>query len=1374
MRTHFLPLAICGFFIIRASLAAGDYKFNKIDASKGLSNSEIRCIYKDRTGFMWFGTPSGLNRYDGYEIITYKQNLVSSRHNTSNNDMQIIQEDALGRLWIKTRSGFCIYDPGTERFEDDVNPLFEKYSEAGDFWNSPEAVMYIDFGKNFWFVAPDGVRKYDVQGEKCIVFKQGEEGGIGRGIVRDIKQGQNRYWFLFDDGVLECMEAQSSKIIRRDSTLREAARLRNTRDLRLFIDSEGNVWVYGIGMHYGLACYNTTSGKWANYSTASPVRRRISNNVVSSVEEDDRGNIWIGTDHGGINLIDKATGDISVLRHDAQDGSSITEDAIKCIYRDDTGIMWIGTYKKGVCYYHESIYKFSVRREAADMPFPDVNCFYEAADRNLWLGTNGGGLLYFDRGRGRYVSHTHREGANSPAGDIIVSLAADREGRLWIGYYLAGLDRFDGSTFTHIGRGSDNPLNDNNAWVLRCDREGNMWVGTLNGGLVVLDAGSGERIKHFDTKGSVYSIIETMDGDMLVGSQSGLYIYNRERDGLDPYEKDTFDSIQLSRADINNLYEDSRGLLWIGTKNGLFVFNRYSMHVQAFTVESGLSSDMVQSILEDREHNMWIATNRGLTKVKVSTSAQKAGYFYNLTGYDSSDGLQGDMFNYNAAYLSSRSELIFGGSDGYNIFTATDIRYNHNAPRIRATDFSIYNQSLHPGQSYKGRVILRQSITKTREINLHYTDNYFTVAFAALDYCMPGRSRYYYKLEGFNAQWLETGNDSRKVTYTNLNPGSYTLFLKAVNNDGVESNEPLVIKINIAPPFWLTLWAWMAYGFLAVTGVAVGIWQLHRRSERKLSSARERMKVTQQLEMDEMKLRFFTNVSHDFRTPLTLILSPLDELLSRARDEEKELIGIIRRNATHLLTLVNQLLDFRRLDGGAPVLSESLGDITVFVGQQIELFEQGMARRGISITYNPDVDRLHMLFDAEKMSKALINILSNAYKFTPQGGSISVTLSQTDRSHIRIDITDTGIGIPEDELGRVFERFYQVRRGAADNNYQGSGIGLHISREFIALHGGEIWAERNHPQGSRFVITLPIRKGDITPAIPPALTEPLTDAICEPICDTICDGEDDAFDREFRLNNTNRLLIVEDSRELLDLIAARFAPLYTVLTATDGNGGLAVAVREMPDLILSDVMMPVMDGVEMSRRIKGDIRTSHIPIILLTAKTGEESKLEGLRAGADDYITKPFNQDILEVKVHNLIEATRRRREIIGRRIRIEPSRISVGSIDDRLIERAIEYTEINMADDRLSVRELSRELGMSRVQLYKKLLSLTGKTPIEFIRIIRLKRAAQLLADSSLSVSEIAYRVGFNNPKYFRKYFRDEFGVLPSRYSPGNPKDNN
>ena len=1358
-------LLFCLFFIVLGqylyALESDNYKFNRIDAEAGISDNEIKCIYKDQTGFLWFGTPSGLNRYDGYEVITYKQDLSEDPNAVFNNDIEHIQQAADGRLFIKTRSGYAIYNTTLERYEKDSGKWFEKYSGTADFGSSTEDLMYIDLGKNLWFVTWDDIRIYDVKNGKQTVLTQGGEGNLNRGLIRDIKQGKNRYWFLFENGILECMEAQTLKVISRDSTLHKTASLKNTRELRMYVDSSGDVWVYGIGVHYGLARYDVSKGTWMNYSTSSS-GHRISHNVVASVVEDDKGNIWMGTDHGGVNILDKKTGKIITLWHEKDNRRSISQNTIRCLYKDGSGIIWLGTYKNGVCFYYEGIYRFSNIADKEKIPFPDINCFFETPDKNLWIGTNGGGLIFFDRKSGRYTQHKHIPGnPDSPAGDVIVSITSDKIGRLWIGYYLAGLDCFDGKKFAHYpaNYGMDEGLPDNNIWVMEFDNEGHLWAGTLNSGVVLLDVFTGKQLKTLEASGSIYSIIKTKSGDMLVGSQGGLYVYNTANDRLELFENDIFGDVQLNRFDINNLFEDSRGLLWIGTKNGLFIYNPYTKKVRLYNEKNGFAFDLVQSILEDSESNMWIATIRGLTCVKVSTSDDAPGYFYHLVNYDSSEGLQGEWFNYNAAYFTLDSELIFGGSAGFDIFTPVDINNNTDPPQIVITDFQIYNNSIKPGEEYAGRIILKESITLTENITLNYSDNYFSLSFSSLDYRMPHKSKYYYKLEGFNDQWLETDKNSRRVTYTSLDPGKYTLFLKAVNNDGIESTDPVVLNITIRPPFWATAWAWMVYALLLLGGGFFVIRYFVRKSERKLAYAQENMRVSQRLDMDEMKIRFFTNISHEFRTPLTLILSPLDDLIRKDKDpEDREMLAIIRRNAKHLLTLVNQLLDFRKLDMNGATLQESLGDIVQFVKQQVELFAEVMARKDISFSFTTDLKCLYMYFDVEKLSKVLINMLSNAYKFTSETGRITLDLSRPDEGHIHITVTDNGIGIPKEDLDRIFERFYQVK-GEGSANYQGSGIGLHISKEFVNLHGGNIHAEQIPEGGTRFVIVLPCHEEAVSEINDVSL----------PLPENTEKDEEAAFEEEFKTDGRPRILVVEDNKDLRRFLCTFLKKQYAVLQAGDGKDGLEIALREVPDMILSDVMMPVMDGIEMCKAVKGDIRTSHIPVIMLTAKTGEESKLEGLKAGADDYITKPFNHDILEIKIHNLIEAHKRNVSVFKEQIRVEPSKITVSSLDEKLIKKAINYTEANMSNPDFTVEELSRELGMSRVHLYKKLLSLTGKTPIEFIRVIRLKRAAQLLEESQLTISEIAYEVGFNNPKYFRKYFKDEFGVLPSQYGTRN-----
>ncbi len=1345
---------------------SGDYQFNRISTEHGLSSSEIKCIFKDSNGFMWFGTPSGLNRYDGHQIQRVNQDL-SLLKGSANNDIERIEEASDGKLWMRTAFGYTVYNLRQERFEYDIVPLVQQLVGVDGFQR-----LYIDKAKNYWFVTTDDIRFRNPNEDTFTILPLNKGDEANPYTLVDIAQGENKYWFLYTNGLLECMDAQTHKIIGRYTGLQKKVPAAGISTLRLFISSTGEVWIYAINSDIGVASFNMLSNEWDIYSSEYPASHRlyIPTNIVFALTEDSKGNMWIGSDHGGITMVNKKAGTKEYIRHNTSDPLSLPEDAVKSICCDDLGIIWLGTYKQGVGYYYDGMFKFKFQGQENQIPYADINSFQEDPKGNLWIGTNGGGLIYYDRKLDKYTQYTHHHGdPRTPSGDVIVSMAYDQAGKLWIGYYLEGLDCFDGQTFTNYRQNLNNPegMTDNNFWVLTTDKNGLLWAGTLNGGVLLIDPATGKRLKRLECSGSVYAIIQKKSGDILVGSQGGIFIYNKEEDLLVPYEPEALGDVQLTRYDISSLHEDNRGLIWIGTRNGLFVFNPYSGRHHLFNSTNGLAADLIQNIQEDEAHNIWVSTNLGLSVVGVYTKMEEPGYFYHIDNYNTDDGLTGRQFNFSAGFATSKNELIFGGTSGFNLFLPSEVTHSEGNPRVILTGLQIYNNNIHPGIKYDGRYLLKESITQLKELVLSYKDKYFTLSFAALDYTDAGRARYYYKLEGFNNQWLEADRESRKVTFTNLNPGHYIFHLKAISNDLSTTGYPIALSIVVHPPFWQTIWAWMVY-MLFVIGTLLYYWRYTtRKAEKKLMYARERMQTIQQHQIHEMKLRFFTNISHEFRTPLTLILTPLEGLLKKTQDpDDKVTLTIIHRNAQQLLQLVNQLLDFRKLDVRGHTLNKAFNDLAELIREQSDLFTELLSSKQISLTIRTEPDHLYTNFDADKIAKVLVNLLFNAQKFTPTSGHIELLMQAIPgEKKVQITVTDNGIGIPEEAIEKIFERFYQVKQTDEVNHQEGgSGIGLHLAKEFVSLHGGEMWAENRPEGGSRFTVILPIEEDPVT-------AKPGTDIKTSEARTAEAPAETKDIDDLLMISHPAtpdekpKLLIVDDVEDFRLYLSGRLKDQYAILEASNGIDGLELALQEIPDMILTDVMMARMDGIEMSKRIKADIRTSHIPIILLTAKSGEESKLEGLAAGADDYITKPFNMDILMVKIHNLVERGRMHREAFREQVRIEPSKITVNSLDEKLIRKAIEYTEAHMANPDLSVEELSREVGMSRATLYKKILSLTGRTPVEFIRVVRLKRGAQLLKESQLTVSEIAYMVGFNNPKYFRKYFKDEFGVLPSQY---------
>ena len=654
------------------------------------------------------------------------------------------------------------------------------------------------------------------------------------------------------------------------------------------------------------------------------------------------------------------------------------------------------------------------------------------------------------------------------------------------------------------------------------------------------------------------------------------------------------------------------------------------------------------------------------------------------------------------------------------------------------------------GQSYGGRVLIKKELNDVENVEFDYKQNIFSVSFASDNYNLPEKTQYMYKLEGFNNDWLTLPVGVHNVTFTNLAPGKYVLRVKAINSDGYVGIKEATLGIVVNPPFWMSWWAYLLYAAGLVVVLFLARYRMLKREREKFH--------LQQIEINNMKFRFFTNVSHELRTPLTLIISPLEGMLKETTDElQSTRLQLMYRNAQRLLHLVNQLLDFRKGEMSTHQLSLSEGDIISYVHSVCNSFLLMADKKHIQFSFFSGIDTFSMAFDADKVGKIVMNLLSNAFKFTPEGGRVTVMIEHVTGTPdtLEIKIADTGIGISDVDKEHIFDRFYQADHKGVEET-TGNGIGLSLVRDFVTLHEGEVKVFDNIGTGSVFVIQFPVKHVETQVQLP------------EETGMSVGDEEDREMKEEVREETGRKdfplLLVVDDNEDFRIFMRYSLELQYRVKLAVNGNEAWEMMQEELPDLVISDVMMPQMDGNELCRLIKQDKRIAHIPVILLTARQNTEAKLEGLQTGADDYVTKPFNMTILVLRIRKLIELSRYHRVTQGM-IDPAPSEIVITSLDEKLIEKAIKYVEDNMSRTELSVEELSRELGMSRVHLYKKLLQITGKTPIEFIRVIRLKRAAQLLRESQLHVSEVAFEVGFNNPKYFSRYFKDEFGVLPSVY---------
>lgn len=1379
LRTTILLFVLISCLLANAE--TGSYFFTRIDINHGLSNNQIHCILKDSKGFMWFGTNSGLNRYDGYSFKIFK-NTPSDSFSLTDNRIAGLFEDNFGKIWVILNESFNVYDPVTERFSQE-SEIFHK--DAGI---PVEKITNVQKDKdgNIWFISDQSLLfMYSPLSDSILYFKHipGNERSIQADEITSIaSDSKSDIWMIGSHGILEKIDHNTHDVVYRSEYLYED--YSEWTDLRLFIDKDDDLWIYSTSSADGAFFFDCKKMKFIHFLQKS-AKHSISNDIVNAILQDNKGTIWIGTDHGGINLIDKKNFSVQVILNDPDDIRSISQNSITALYNDNEGIVWVGTFKKGVCYYHKNLFKFALFRHKPNapnsLPYNDINCFQEDEKGNLWIGTNGEGLIYYDRGENTFSQFKHNpENPRSLSNDVIVSMLYDSQHTLWLGTFYGGLNQYIPPDFIHYRHNSENPSSIANdlIWDLIEDSKNNIWIGTLGAGLDLLHKEEGTFYHYRDGEpnsvhsGFILSIIEDRNGNIWLGTAHGIDFYDTRANRFIHYYNDPSDTSSLSSNSVVELLEDKRGDIWIATPGGLNVFNTKTKTFVRFSMEDGLPDNNILSLAEDNSGNIWMGTGNGISNLKVNYDSLTGRCKYDIINYSESDGLQGKEFNFSAALKTRKGELIFGGPDGFNMFHPEKLTRNNVPPVVVFTNFQILNKNIEIGEKVNGRVIFDQSLSTTREVSLKHFENVITIEFAALNYIHPEENEYAYMLEGFNKIWMKTNSFNRKATYTNLDPGEYTFFVRASNNDGVWNNAGTALKIIVLPPFWKTKAAILFY-ILLLLGALFTLRKLVLVRERiKFKNEQEKKESQRRHELDLLKIRFFTNVSHEFRTPLSLIITPLEKMLKQgSKNDQHPQLQMIHRNAKRLLNLVNQLLDFRRMEVQKINLKPSYGNIVEFINEIFQSFNDLSEKKNIKFEFNSTCEEFYTYFDKDKLEKIIFNLLSNAFKFTPEGGHVEIDLGiennlnpkepgQSDKGNITIQVKDTGIGIRKSKIDKIFDRFFQSEEDGSLVNY-GSGIGLSLTKEFVQLHKGKIYVESEPGEGSTFKIVLPILSD-------PAGESSHTHASYEKLDEHLKYEEETQSSGK---SNKALVLLVEDNDDFRFYLKDNLSNKYSIIEAANGKEGLKQAIANLPDLIVSDIMMPEMDGLELCQQLKNEITTSHIPVILLTARMSEQKRTEGYETGADEYITKPFSFEILESRMKNLILQRERIKNSFQKHFKIEPGEIGITSLDEKLIKKALEEVEKNMSNPEFSVEKLSRELGMSRVHLYKKLTALTGKTPIEFIRIMRLKRAAQYLEKSQLTVSEVAYEVGFNDPRYFSRYFKSEFGILPSQYANSGKK---
>ena len=1323
-------------------VSAQSYLFKHLEVSDGLSNNSVNTIYKDRDGFMWFGTTTGLNRYDGYTFKVY-QHAEDEPGSLPDNYITDIVEMPDGRFWINTARGYVLFDKERDCFITDVTG-FMKNLES---WGVPEQV-FVDREGNTWLsVAGEGCYCYK-EGGKRLFFSYMEHSLPEYGVTQ-MAECSDGILLIYNTGLLVCLDRSTLAVKWQSDEIKKYIPEGKKIELSLFVDRDNCIWAYSL---MGIWVYDCGTKSWRTDLTGIWSSRP--DVIIHTVAQDIEGRIWVGKDYDGIDVLEKETGKVtSLVAHD-DNGRSLPHNTIYDLYADRDGIMWVGTYKKGVSYYSESIFKFNMYE------WGDITCIEQADENKLWLGTNDHGILLWNRFTGK--AEPFWRDAEGQLPNPVVSMLKSKDGKLWVGTFNGGLYCMNGSQVRSYKEGVGNALASNNVWALVEDDKGRIWIASLGGGLQCLEPSSGT----FETYTSNNSALLENNVTSLCWGDDNTLFFGTASQGVGMMDMRTREikkvqgqsgSTKMSNDAVNHVYKDSRGLIWIATREGLNVYDvRRHLFLDLSPVAEAKGS-FIAAITEDQERNMWVSTSRKVIRVTVASDG-KGSYLFDSRAYNSEDGLQNCDFNQRSIKTLHNGIIAIGGLYGVNIFAPDHIRYNKMLPNVMFTGLSLFDEAVKVGQSYGGRVLIEKELNDVENVEFDYKQNIFSASFASDNYNLPEKTQYMYKLEGFNNDWLTLPLGVHNVTFTNLAPGKYVLRVKAINSDGYVGMKEATLGIVVNPPFWMSWWAYLLYTIGLVVVFFLARYRMLKREREKFHLQQIENEVAKNEEINNMKFRFFTNVSHELRTPLTLIISPLEGMLKETTDElQSTRLQLMYRNAQRLLHLVNQLLDFRKGEMSTHQLSLSEGDIISYVHSVCNSFLLMADKKHIQFSFFSGIDTFSMAFDADKVGKIVMNLLSNAFKFTPEGGRVTVMIEHVAGTPdmLEIKIADTGIGISDVDKEHIFERFYQADHKGVEET-TGNGIGLSLVRDFVTLHEGEVKVFDNIGTGSVFVIQFPVKHVETQVQLPPETGI------------SIGEEEDKEIKEETREETERKdfplLLIVDDNEDFRIFMRYSLELQYRVKLAVNGNEAWEMMQEELPDLVISDVMMPQMDGNELCRLIKQDKRTAHIPVILLTARQNTEAKLEGLQTGADDYVTKPFNMTILVLRIRKLIELSRYHRVTQGM-IDPAPSEIVITSLDEKLIEKAIKYVEDNMSRTELSVEELSRELGMSRVHLYKKLLQITGKTPIEFIRVIRLKRAAQLLRESQLHVSEVAFEVGFNNPKYFSRYFKDEFGVLPSVY---------
>lgn len=1351
-------------FILSFGFAHGQVKnviqFTHLTTANGLSQSSVVCILEDRYGFMWFGTQDGLNKYDGYKFKVYR-NDPADKKSIPNNNIRCMLEDRAGNLWVGTvGGGLALYDRNTDSF------IAIASAEGGEEKIGAKIIkaIYEDRQRNLWVGTVSGFNVYNPKTKKltphsflytqidninCIYEDSYDNLWIGTlfGLNKWNKQANTFKHFSFDANVKGSLSANNVNTV--------------------YEDAVGNVWA---GTVDGLNRYDDKTDSFRVYRKDSKNPTALRDNVVRALCSAGDGKLWVATELA-LELFDPIANTFTHFQQSTKDVRSLSSSSVSSLLVDDQGILWVGTYAKGINKYDKNQFKFNLYKnfgtDALNINANIVTSFSEVPKGDIWLGTDGTGLYRWSRASNTFEGFNPAAKENYfPSLAVLCMKLSRQKDYLWVGTYDEGLAKVNlktkARTYYKSGKGA-NSLNNQSVYALLEDAKGNIWIGTNGGGVNVLNPATNQITpivlkvgKHKNSANYIRALYEDKDGNIWIGTIAhGIIRYNPNTGNYTAYSKA---ANNLGSDAVFSIFGDIKGNIWVGTMGGgLCLFNPAQNNFTRFTEDQGLANNIVNCILEDKFGLLWLSTDNGISNFNPVKKTFK--------NYTSASGLQSNEFSIGAGHRLNSGEIIFGGLEGFNVFMPGSLKDNPNVPPVVITDFQLFNK---PVPITPNKPPLSQNINTNREISLSYDQSVFTIEYAALGYTVPERNMYAYMLEGFDAGWNYVGTE-RKTTYTNLDPGTYTFRVKASNNDGLWNEKGTTLKIVIMPPFWKTTWAYLVY-IAAVVGLLYLLYREVESREKLKSEVHYQKLLTEKTkELNQLKLNFFTNLSHELRTPLSLILDPLRKIKNEhiTVAQAKKYSGLVFNNASMLMNLVNQLLDFRKVETGGFSLDAGKIDVIALVKKVFNAFTDRARERNINYYLDLKVDQLDAWIDTDKLEKILYNLIPNAFKYTPDFGVIMIlvkrgtitTQDNEQKNAIEIHIKDSGVGIPDELKNKIFDIFYQIKGSSRFEN-ESSGIGLALTRELVLLHKGEILVTDAENQGTDFVVRIPI--GEEHFEHEQVLTQATTAIEPENL-----EAESPAAGKlsEEKMSSIPIVLVVEDNQGLREYIADELEGAYHVEQAVNGIEGLKKAVDFIPDIIISDIMMPDGDGLELCNNLKADEKTSHIPIILLTAKQTDENKIEGYNVGADDYISKPFNVTLLAARINNILESRKKLRERFSTHTDGSIEASAIADIDKEFLKKVVKIIEENLSYLNFDIDKLAIALKMSRRQLYRKLNALTNQTAHDFITNTRLEHAAALLITGEFTISEIGYKVGFSEPSNFSRSFTKKFGKSPKKY---------